>query len=177
MRTNGNFLTGYVEQIFITNITSTGTSNLTFNNTFLLGGSPNGLAYDSNIVGLLSTPEYDIRTPGVTNQVSANVRAMSGSALQQDGANSATAFRYRMTVEIDPWGYYNAPPGLSPDYINFMETSLHEVRLKFVWPVLPNGTIPTGFHQQTYRSLISSHLVHTNGFWYFQPQTYTATNL
>jgi hypothetical protein len=134
----------------------------------------------------LGTPEYDPRLPlgllGQTNSVTAIVRAMTGSAIQQNGLNSLTAFRYQLTVEIDPWnyatGYLPNNPPVSAAYTNFMAINLHEVRLRFAWPVLPNGSVGPG--RQTYRSLVSSHLeVTTNVFgpnvplWFFQPNYYT----
>jgi type II secretory pathway pseudopilin PulG len=179
MRTNGNFLVDYVESITITNITQNVTNPFSYTNTYLMGGTYNELPFDSNIVGLLSTPTYDIRHLGQTNMVSAVVRAMSGSALEQNGANPLTAFRYQLTVEIAPWNFSSPGylPNASQDYMNVMETTLHEVRLKFAWPVIegPDGSIINiGPGRQTYRSLISSHLVNpNNGFWFFQPSTFT----
>jgi type II secretory pathway pseudopilin PulG len=193
MRTANNFLTGYVETIFVTNIDN-GTITVTTNsNPNLVSGVINDLITDSNIVGILSTPAYDtFRLPGVTNEVTAIVRAMTGSAIQQNGSNSATAFRYQLTVEIDPWnsisfdstnfnGFFGGSTESNSRYIRFTEvpylmSSMHEVRLKFAWPVLPNGNI--GPNRQTYRSLISSHLTNYNNneFWYFQPNSYM-TNL
>lgn len=195
MRVNNNILSNYVESIIVSNLT-TGTVITNATNTTLLGLSgPNPLSNDMAIIGWLSTPEYDHRLPpGQTNQVTAIVRAMSGSAVEQTGAYTNMAFRYQLTVEIVPWDWnYGLPPAYvpgsapvptssstpayTPDQINFMAGSLHEVRLKFAWPVLPNGSNGPG--HQTYRSLISSHLS-TNNYplWFFQPQTYTrATNL
>jgi type II secretory pathway pseudopilin PulG len=56
--------------------------------------------------------------------------------------------------------------------------NLFEVRLRFSWPVLPNGSVGPG--HQTYRSLIASPMVQTtvnnvSGCWFFQPQVF-ATN-
>jgi type II secretory pathway pseudopilin PulG len=183
MRTTNNILTGYVESIAITNMSSTGTNGNVYNNPSFGSGTYNYLTNDMTIIGLLSTPEYDSRIPGVTNQVTAVVTAMTGSAVQQDGANSLMAFTYQLTVEIDPWNFsaaytpnYITSP--EPAYMNFMGSMLHEVRLKFAWPVLPTGSLGPG--RQTYRSLISSHLGWSNMFspdlWYFQPLVYT-TNI
>jgi hypothetical protein len=202
MRTNNNILANYVESIIVTNINAGITKIYTNNNPALASGSYNNLTNDMNIIGLLSTPEYDFRNTNtggllITNQVTAIVRAMTGSAIQQNGANSATAFRYQLTVENVPWNsiaydstnWYNNPPNNyspytpgSPDYIirsnrwlevPYLTNNLRELRLKFAWPVLPNGNIGPG--RQTYRSLISSHLLVTNNYdlWFFQPLTYT----
>jgi type II secretory pathway pseudopilin PulG len=195
MRTNNNVLANYVESITVSNLT--GGTYITYSN-----GPNSTLSTDMYIIGLLSTPEYDVRNTNlaglmITNKVTAIVRAMTGSAIQQNGANSAMAFRYQLTVENVPWNSispdstnYPAYPINSPDWITrfnrsnelqYLTNNLRELRLKFAWPVieLPDGTIQkiggASASPQTYRSLISSHLLVTNnyGFWFFQPQTYT----
>jgi hypothetical protein len=198
----------------VTNISPAGTSITIYTNNTLPSPLPtiSGAIYypllsnyDMNIIGFLSTPEYDARfpNPGQTNLVSAVVRAMTGSAIQQNGANINTAFRYQLTVENTPWNsiaydstnWYNDPPinycpyaVNSADYIirsnrwwelAYLTNNLHEVRLKFAWPVLPNGN--TGPGRQTYRSLVSGHLLLTTFYfngnlmtnWFFQRQSYT----
>ena len=188
-RTNNNILVNYLESI--TNIyTNNGVAGIGGYTSYLISGSNNSLPSDMTIIGLLSTPEYDPRFQ-FTNQVTAIVRAMTGSAIQQNGANSATAFRYQLTVENVPWNSiavdstnYTAYAGGSSESnsrygrwleVPYLTNNLHELRLKFAWPVLPNGKIGPG--RQTYRSLISSPLWYTNmlgsTFWFFQPQSYT----
>jgi hypothetical protein len=195
MRTNFGVLSNYVESITITNISAGATNIYTYNNPFFPNsGTLNLLTNDMNIIGLLSTPEYDPRLTTVagvliTNQVTAIVHAMTGSAIQQNGANSAMAFRYQLTVENVPWNSIafdstniNSPNyllpvspyiGGSPDWFTrsnrwmeaqYLTNLLHEVRFKFAWPVLPgpNNTFIIGPGRQTYRSLISSHLWSTN---------------
>lgn len=193
MRTNNNILTSFVESITITNIFN-GTTNINvYDNQFLGGTSNIVLTNDMAIIGYLTMPEMDtLRMPGQTNEVSAIVRAMSGSAVQQNGANSAMAFRYQLSVEVVPWNF--VPPGYTTTYaaynpysgdapptpgqqaaMNYLGESLHEIRLRFAWPVLPNGTV--GPNRQTYRSFISAHMTNLNangGWWFFQPQSYSS---
>jgi type II secretory pathway pseudopilin PulG len=177
-RTNNNILTGYVESITVATSGSPSATN-TYTNPALLGsgGSNAILTNDAFIIGLLSTPEFDSRIPTQSNAVTAIVRAMSGSAVNQAGPAANMAFRYQLTVEIDPW---IPPPGTPTAYANYLSSSLRDVRLKFAWPVLPpNNTIGSSY--QKYRSLISSHLWWASpgavqSVWFFQPQTYT-TNL
>jgi hypothetical protein len=196
MRTNNNFLLNYVESITLSNVNTGATT--THINTNLISGQPPFLSNDMNIIGLLSFPEYDVRYFNannvlLTNEVTAIVRAMTGSAIAQSGAGTNMAFRYQLTVENVPWNSIaydstNWAPPLSPyaagtpDYIirsnrwweaPLLTNNLHELRLKFAWPYLPNNTIGPG--RQTYRSLVSSHLLVTHNFdlWFFQPQTYT----
>jgi hypothetical protein len=66
------------------------------------------------------------------------------------------------------------PPGTGALVYN-----LFELRLRFSWPVYPNGTV--GPNHQTYRNLIAGRLLPAiapiNGesvpAWYFQPFSYT----
>ena len=215
MRTNFNIFTNYVESITISNITAGVATNyynpLLTNGAAFVGYTEPILINDMNIIGFLTTPEWDARytnvaagaTIVVTNQVTAIIRAMTGSAIQQNGANALTAFKYQLTVENVPWNsiaydstnWNNAPPINtcpyainSPDYvirsnrwweIAYLTNNLHEVRLKFAWPVLPNGNIGPG--RQTYRTLVSGHLLFTNFYtnstyylnWFFQPLAFT----
>ncbi len=189
-RTDNNILVNYLESITVTNIVAGTTNIYTYCNPFFTNGTYNYLTNDMTIIGLLSTPEYDPRFQ-FTNQVTAIVRAMTGSAIQQNVANSTMAFRYQLTVENVPWNSiafdstnYTAYAGGSSESnsrygrwleVPYLTNNLHELRLKFAWPVLPNGKIGPG--RQTYRSLISSPLWYINmlgsTFWFFQPQSYT----
>jgi len=206
MRTNFNIFTNYVESITVVS-TNAGFSNIYLNPLLTNNPGPNYyplLTNDMNIIGFLSTPEFDPRVivlfngsnVCVTNQVTAIIRAMTGSAVQQNGANALTAFKYQLTVENVPWASiaqdttnYQYYPGGSTDFqirlVRFQETwyltnLLHEVRLKFAWPVLPNWNI--GPSRQTYRTLVSGHLWSTSitntyfSNWFFQPFSYT-TNM
>jgi type II secretory pathway pseudopilin PulG len=55
--------------------------------------------------------------------------------------------------------------------------NLFDVRLRFSWPVLPNGNVGPG--RQTYRTLVASQLIASSigptNVWFFQPQTFTNT--
>ncbi|HZM04630.1 MAG TPA: type II secretion system protein [Candidatus Saccharimonadales bacterium] len=203
-RTNHNILAQYVESITISNLTDGGLTTYTNPSMpSLLVGTIGELTNDAAIIGLLSTPEYDPRLldPAgvlITNQVTAIVRAMTGSATEQGGSNGAVAFRYAMTVEVVPWvgygfemtNYLAASDLIESNFLynrwyesqfesQYMTNNIHEVRLKFSWPVLPNGNI--GPNYQTYRSVVSAHLFMTNAaapfYWYFQPNTYTTNTL
>jgi type II secretory pathway pseudopilin PulG len=183
---NLDFLTNYVESIAMTNVINGvfakhGTNYPSFN------GELN-FTSGSNIVGLLSSPQdWQYTNPSNYLFVSAIVRALSGPAVQQNGVNPATAFRYQMTVEILPFNSF------APDSTNYalyeggdtnqavlrynrwLETTpganggqygagglvfnLFDVRLHFSWPVLPNGAI--GPNHQTYRAMIAAQLLPT----------------
>jgi hypothetical protein len=200
-----DFLTNYVESITISSVVGAGTTNtIVYTNA---QGTAKSLSSGRTIVGLLSTPEFYFPTnqvsgggwiPGtVTNTVTARVRALSGSALEQNGANSITAFRYLMNVEIAPFSSF-APDSVNymPYYLagaptnewitrsnrwleaEYMQFNVFELRLRFSWPILPNGT--AGPNHQSYRTLISGHLLQVTNFalanpltTLFQPQWYT----
>ena len=114
------------------------------------------------IVGLLST----LTTNGSpTVKMVASVRAMSGLAAQLPPQNNNTllndAFSYKVVcVNV-------ASPGVNNPY-------LHELRMTFLWPILPNGNVGNG--RQTFRATIAGQLaVDTNNtpwLYFYQPQTF-----
>jgi type II secretory pathway pseudopilin PulG len=160
------------------------------------------------IIGLLATPKYTAR-PQVayqSNHVVAFVRSISGPAAekmpQDNPIMQDLALTYRMICEVSPIGtnYYH------PLWINTanldtnsalyfervaysnvlrnLQANLHDVRLTFRWPLLPNGE--TGPNRQFFRTMVSGELVGTNtvGFergyppgvtnflYFFEPRTY-----
>jgi hypothetical protein len=192
-----DFLTNYVESITITSVLNGVTNTSYYTNA---PGAENYLANGRIILGLLSTPEF-YANEGVTNTVTARVRALSGPAVEQGGANSITAFRYLMSVELAPFSsfaldstnftaYYPSFPSGSiytNDWIvrsnrwreaQYMPINLFELRLRFSWPVLPNGT--GGPSHQSYRTLIAGHWLQVtnaglaNPLILFQPQWYNS---
>ncbi|MGO8701589.1 MAG: hypothetical protein ACLQVY_28230 [Limisphaerales bacterium] len=197
---NLDFLTNYVERIyFVTNYNTPAkglryaTNNTIFNNT-MIGWS------GSNIIRLLSTPEWTNADFSWYLSTVAIVRSMSGPAIQQNGANPLMTFRYQMTVEIEP--FVNLSPDLTnyvaytgfmtnldfndanlanQRYTNAMINNFYDIRLRFAWPVYENGaTITVGPNAQTYRSQIAAQLVYAPAYmngetipaWSFQPLSY-----
>ncbi len=138
------------------------------------------------IIGLLSTPKYQFSNGGFTsNYIVANIRAVSGSAVEKFPQDNRTildgAFSYRMIPELDayvPWDSratdltFSATNGLTTGQIAERVTSAkaagvlllnaHDVRLTFRWPLLPNGDAGNG--RQTFRSLVGGQMqsVQTN---------------
>jgi len=189
--TSLDFLTNYVEQITIS------TSNLVTGKTTTNVYTTNNFTNGAMILGLLSTPEFYPPVYGTNvNSVTARIRGLTGAATEQRGSNAATAFRYYMNVELAPFNsisyqstdfldYTNNPA--SPDYITRLEraeevpylvNNLYDLRLKFSWPIRPNGT--AGQNRQAYRSLVSAHLLFniTNNMtnWFFQPNNYSTND-
>ncbi len=60
-------------------------------------------------------------------------------------------------------------------YNNQLAANLHELRLTFFWPVLPNGRLGKG--RQSYRTLIAGQVLTDyaagNGLFFYQSQSFT----
>jgi type II secretory pathway pseudopilin PulG len=169
-----DFLTNYVESITFSNYVNGVSYPVAVYSNFASG---------SNIIGLLSTPQWLYANIYTNQTTTAIVRSLSGPAVQQNGSNSAMAFRYQMTVEILPfiniepdttnYVYYNTvDTNLGAlCYNRWLETTLNtfvpgngalaynlfDIRLRFSWPVLPGGIV--GPNRQTYRSVIAAQMV------------------
>lgn len=147
----------------------------------------------SNIVGLLSIPRGSLMaaSTGSTQlvlRVEAQVRALTGSAVEQGLVNTNFAFSYLLTSEIAPFQRFQvdstnfaAYPTNTFDWItrsnrwvevSYLPRNNFDARLNFRWPLLPNGK--TGPNRQLFRTLLAGELApdpFTSGY-YFQPQTY-----
>ena len=153
------------------------------------------------IIGILSTPKLIPHASGIgftSNHVVAAFRSMSGPASEKPPQINPTmqelALEYRVVAEVsaygtnffDPsWINYRAA-GLSTNDIasrfNYMrvvtnfQANLHDVRLTFLWPVLPSGKVGTG--RQVYRTMVAGQIVHeptnalNSAYWFFQPGTF-----
>ena len=91
----------------------------------------------------------------------------------------------------DSFGYHliceNAPLAVDTNIFNLglndptriyndqLTANLHELRLSFLWPVQPNGSVGAG--RQTFRSLVAGQIMQTNSagqmLYFFQPQSFT----
>jgi type II secretory pathway pseudopilin PulG len=80
----------------------------------------------------------------------------------------------------------NLTPPDNPDfwahdgYTQTMANSTHNLRLTFLWPLLPNNNLPPMPGRQTYRTQVTGELVQTNitmepriFLYFFQPQMFT----
>jgi hypothetical protein len=133
------------------------------------------------------------------NHVAAYVRSMSGPASEKNNpAMQDLAFSYCMIPEIiaygtnyyDPsWTNYTAFLAGSPANVassnywmvaNNLQANLHDVRLRFLWPLWSGGHLgPSG---QAFRTLVGGSLQETNelglpqpspyDLYFFQPRTY-----
>ena len=132
------------------------------------------LTNGARIVGLMSTPEF---WSGASNHITAYVRSISGLASGQPPQNNAImigdAFTYRLycvnaAVASDP----NSPlAGFSKQ----LNGNLHELRLTFLWPQLPNGALPANPNHQTFRVSVAGQLAQdptNNALYFYQPQSF-----
>ena len=179
-------------------------ANSTINGTLATPQMP--ITNGFRIVGLLSTPKIAPAPAGqgfFSNHIVAYVRSISGPASEKYPQTSPTvqdfALTYRMVSEVGLyWTNYYATnwfdlTGLNktnPLYIarfnyakvvNNLQTNLHDVRLTFRWPLLPNGNLPQNANRQIFRTMAAGQLIVTNdhGFpigltnlYFFQPRTF-----
>jgi type II secretory pathway pseudopilin PulG len=143
------------------------------------------------IVGLLSTPEYvdsgsgapipNLFNGGISNHVVAYVRSISGPAVEKPPQDNQLlqqdTFSYRILCVNAPVATDTNIFNLLPDqraYTDQLAANLHELRLTFLWPILPNGGIGTG--RQTYRTLVAGQVVQNvdnDSLYFYQSQSFT----
>ncbi len=147
------------------------------------------LKQGTNIIGLLSTPEFytnlfggvgmrpipNVFHGGFSNHVVAYVRSISGLAAEKPPQDNQImredTFTYRLFV-------VNAPIVQDSNTVNqinnrLLGASFHELRLTFLWPLLPNGK--TGSGRQPFRTAIAGDLRpdENNGWFFYGPQSFT----
>jgi type II secretory pathway pseudopilin PulG len=146
------------------------------------------------IVGLLSTPEYldvngfptnNLFSGGISNHVVAYVHSISGPAVEKppqpnDSIIREDSFGYRVlcvnapvAVDTNIFGL----PAAQQLYTKQLAANLHELRLTFLWPQLPNGKVGPG--RQTFRTMVAGQIAqtYTNGQWlyFYQSQSFVNT--
>jgi hypothetical protein len=152
-----------------------------------VSGSP--INNGTNIVGLLSAPEYmdatngapipNLFNGGYSNHIVAYVRSMSGPAVekppQDNGIVVGDSFAYRIVCVNAPVARDTNALALNVAYDTQLPASLRELRLTFLWPQLPNGSL--GASRQTFRTMVAGQIV-TNIvtgqiLYFYQPQSFT----
>ncbi len=140
--------------------------------------------------------------PFLSNYVTAYVRAISGNATEKPPQNDPRVreigFAYRIISEVTPYSFYDTnwinhrDPALvaladSGDLLAIaktnaryntwlvaknVNTNLYDLRLRFLWPLLPNGSFGNG--RQTYRTMASGILVNTTNlpFYHFASRSF-----
>jgi type II secretory pathway pseudopilin PulG len=153
-----------------------------------LNGTPNAyysLTNGAHIVGLLSTPEFtdgaglpipNVSYGGTSNHVVAYVRSLSGLAAEKPPQDNPImkedTFSYRIFCVNAPVPFdtNSAFAGFSKQ----LSANLHELRMTFLWPQLPNGKLGNG--HQTFRATIAGQLLpdrNNNNLYFYQSQSFT----
>ena len=150
----------------------------------------------ARIVGLLGTPEFvdaDFQSTIPANAARSNrmvafTYSLSGPAVEKPpqligSLIRQSSFSYGLVCEnvpvpMDP----NAVTNSDSTYGAQLAANLHEIRLTFLWPLLPDSQPPKFHHgtgNQTYRALVAGRqILDTNtmpgvNLYFFQSQTFT----
>jgi prepilin-type N-terminal cleavage/methylation domain-containing protein len=151
----------------------------------------------TNIIGLLSTPEFTDPISGApsdklaifngnyfSNHIVAYVRSISGPAVEKPPQDN-------QILQEDSFSYHiycvNASVATDTNvfslllnqqaYSQRLAVNLHELRLTFLWPILPNGNVGSG--RQTYRALVAGQIATNSSFgpmlYFYQPQSFAVS--
>lgn len=182
-----NYLTNHVELIEVRNqVRNLSTTNLYTAVTYERGEVKGDLRDGRDIVGILSTPRYqlDRKDQWTTNLIRAYVRAISGAASDQlvarNQGRSEFGFLYRMTVEVVPHNPVagmdtniadpNLPAEVRTNRVNLLaranslQANLFDVRVAIDWPVtlVPNQPPRIGNNRREFRTMVSGTMTSTN---------------
>ncbi len=181
-------ITNTVTQYSSGTVVGTTPYSYTLNTTF-------GLTNNARIIGLLSTPEYTTASGAPSdnlaifngnynsNHVVAYVRSISGPAVEKPPQDNQIlqqdSFSYKIIcdnvpVAVDTNIFTQSPA--QQIYTRQLTANLHELRLTFLWPLLPNGD--TGGGRQTFRTMVGGQLVqdaNNNNLYFFQSQSFVNT--
>jgi type II secretory pathway pseudopilin PulG len=142
------------------------------------------LTNNARIIGLLSTPEYtdssfnptnNLFNGGYSNHVVAYVHSISGDAVEKPPQDNSLiqqdSFGYEIScgnvpVQVDTNSLNTNSPNYS--YNQQLTANLHEMRLTFLWPLLPSGNTGPGRH--TFRSMVGGQIMFSNDFSVTPPQ-------
>jgi prepilin-type N-terminal cleavage/methylation domain-containing protein len=156
-----------------------------------------GFTNGAQIIQLLSTPQYLTKAPyfqptktlyygGFSNHVVAAIRSMSGYAMEKPPQDNEIlqqdTFSYHVYVENASAAVGTNVEQNPQHYDQQMDVNLHELRLKYLYPTLPNGS--NGLYALTFRTLVAGRIgLITNEwlqtpakypyFYYYQSQSYT----
>jgi len=195
-----NDLTNYVYAItnywtsYVNGTPTLGKNGYTYTAAFVYG-TPNpyySITNGAHIIGLLSTPEFtdlsfnptnNLFSGGYSNHVVAYVRSLSGLAAEKPPQNNAImvadTFSYcifcvNAPVPVDT-NIFNLPLA-QQQYVRQLSVNLHELRMTFLWPLLPNGQLPPRPTRQTFRATIAGQLLtdrNNNNLYFYQSQSFT----
>jgi prepilin-type N-terminal cleavage/methylation domain-containing protein len=147
---------------------STPDVNYTYGYTFGLAGFTNS----AQILGLLSMPQYVTPSPifqpfntlyygGYSNHIVAGIRSMSGYAVEKPPQDNDILREDTLTYHV-----YFENAALAADtnedpnpqaYNQKINLYLHELRLRYLYPTLPNGS--NGLYALTFRTLVAGRIL------------------
>ena len=132
--------------------------------------------------------------PFLSNYVTAYVRSISGNATEKPPQNDPRVreigFSYKLISEVTPYSSYDT------NWINFADsaiagntneiaarlnawlvakhihTNLYDLRLRFLWPLLPNGSFGNG--RQSYRTMAGGYLTNNPPFYHIESRAYAS---
>jgi len=135
------------------------------------------LTNGANIVGLLGTLEYGYdHSYAFPNHLYAYVRSISGPAVEKPPQDNQIMRENTLTYRLF---CVNAPMPVETNTFNNspfarqMAANQREVRMTFLWPLLPNGNIGNG--RQTFRTTVAGQLaqdVTNNNLYFYQSQSF-----
>jgi prepilin-type N-terminal cleavage/methylation domain-containing protein len=157
----------------------------------------------ANIIALMSTPQfiakvynppltnypavsgffqvglqYGINAACYSNHIIAYVRSISGAAVEKPPQDNdivrGDSFSYRLYCVNASVATDTNSVNLNSPYTRQLAANMHELRLTFLWPQLPNGNVGSG--RQTYRAVvggqITTEVVAGNYLYFYQPQSF-----
>jgi len=135
------------------------------------------LTNGANIIGVLSTPEFtdldgnptnNLFNGGISNHIVASVYSISGLAAEKPPQDNTLmqqdSMAYHVFVVNAPIPFdtnnviYNQNNSSVRAYADQMNNALRELRLTFLYPLLPNGHVGSGA-PKTFRTLVAGQLV------------------
>ena len=147
------------------------------------------LTTGARVIGVMSTPEFTdfggvpLAVPpinGYSNHIIAYVRSISGLAAEKPPQDNQImrddSFTYRVYC-------VNAAPSVDTNTYNAnnqsafstqLAANLHELRMTFLWPQLPNGNLGGG--RQTFRASVAGQLAvdpNNGNLFYYRSQYFT----
>jgi prepilin-type N-terminal cleavage/methylation domain-containing protein len=151
-----------------------------------VGWGTNYLNTGARIVGVMSTPQFTddghypavfLPNPGYSNHVIAYVRSLSGLAAEKPPQDNSImvsdTFTYRVYCVNGAVAFDTNNPTLN-GVAKQLAGSLHELRLTFLWPQLPNGNVGSG--KQTFRTSVAGQLAadpNDPALYFYRPQYFT----
>ena len=126
------------------------------------------LTTGARIIGVLSTPQFTANNipqavapvDGYSNHIIAYVRSISGLAAEKPPQDNQIMRDDSFTYHVYCVNAAVASDTNSPlaGFSKQLNGNLHELRMTFLWPQLPNGNLPANPNRQTFRTAVAGQL-------------------